>query len=189
MSPQETLQYWQVVLVQSPVRSLTAPFLWVLVPVRVYLGPPRLEALFSLVLWKSYNQILLAFKVRFPGDSQVRKPDLGSEPSQQWENLLVLLFFSLWVTYQRVWDMKQWLLLCLWTWVFFFWWVLVSSCRWLFNICLWFWCSHRRRWAHVLLRHLEPKVGEYSFLMQFVFKHRWSSFLLCLLFYCCLFPS
>ena len=46
------------------------------------------------VLWKSCNQILLAFKVRFPGDSQplCQVPRLGSltwgsRPSQQWENL------------------------------------------------------------------------------------------------------
>ena len=46
------------------------------------------------VLWKSCNQIPLAFKVRFPGDSQsrCRVPRLGnltwgSRPSQQWENL------------------------------------------------------------------------------------------------------
>ena len=27
------------------------------------------------------------------------------------------------------------------------------SCRWLFSNYLWFWCSHRRRWVHVLLFH------------------------------------
>ena len=60
----------------------------------VLLCPPRLESLFPPVLWKSCNQILLAFKVRFPGDSQTLcwVPRLGSltwgsRPSQQWENL------------------------------------------------------------------------------------------------------
>ena len=37
---------------------------------KFYFCPLRLECLFPLVLWKSCNQILLAFKVRFPGDSQ-----------------------------------------------------------------------------------------------------------------------
>ena len=51
---------------------------------KIFLCPPRLKSLFSPVLWKSYNQILLAFKVRFPGDFPVplwdlqgRKPDMG----------------------------------------------------------------------------------------------------------------
>ena len=52
--------------------------------------------------WKSCSQILLAFKVRFPGDSQtlyqvprLRSLVWGSEPSQQWENffgIIVLQF-------------------------------------------------------------------------------------------------
>ena len=48
------------------------------------LFPPKLESLFPLVLLKPCNQIPLAFKVRFPGDSPVRflspqagKPDVG----------------------------------------------------------------------------------------------------------------
>ena len=58
------------------------------------------------VLWQFCNQIALTFKVRFSGDSQslCQIPRLGSltqgsEPSQQWENSLVLLFSSLWVTH------------------------------------------------------------------------------------------
>ena len=61
-----------------------------------YLVPP--------VLWKSYNQILLAFKVRFPGNSQslgwiprLGSLTWGSEPSQQWENsfcIIVLQFMG-----------------------------------------------------------------------------------------------
>ena len=49
--------------------GVTAPFLWVLVCTRFCLCPPRVESLFPPVLQKSYNQISLAFKVRFPGDS------------------------------------------------------------------------------------------------------------------------
>ena len=69
---------------------------------KFYFCPLRLECLFPLVLWKSCNQILLAFKVRFPGDSQSLCPIIrlgsltwGSEPSQQWENffgIIVLQF-------------------------------------------------------------------------------------------------
>ena len=98
--PQETLQHEQVVWIVSC--GVTAPFLWVLVCANFCLCPPRLESLFPQVLWKSYNQIPLAFKVRFPGDSQslCQIPRLGSlmwgsEPSQQWENffgIIVLQF-------------------------------------------------------------------------------------------------
>ena len=55
--------------------------------------PPQLESLFPSVLWKSCNQILLTFKVRFPGDSQslcpitrLRGTAWGSEPSRQCES-------------------------------------------------------------------------------------------------------
>ena len=54
--------------------------------------------LFPPVLWKSCNQILLVFLVRFPGGSQslCRIPRLGSlmwdsEPSQQWENFFFII--------------------------------------------------------------------------------------------------
>ena len=70
----------------------------VLVHARFCLCPPCLESLFSPVLWKSYNQISLACKVRFPGDSQslCQIPRLGSlmsgsEPSQQWENFFGII--------------------------------------------------------------------------------------------------
>ena len=62
------------------------------------LCPPRLESLFPPVLWKSCNQIPLAFKVRSPGDSQslFQIPRLGtlrwgSEPVQQWENFFGII--------------------------------------------------------------------------------------------------
>ena len=50
--------------------GVNAPFLWVLVRARFCLCPPRVLCLFPLLLWKSYNQIPLPFKVRCPGDSQ-----------------------------------------------------------------------------------------------------------------------
>ena len=60
---------------------------------------PRLESLFPPVLWKSCNQIPLAFKVWYPGDSQslYQIPRLGSltwgsEPSQQQENFFWYYF-------------------------------------------------------------------------------------------------
>ena len=83
--------------------GVTAPFLWVLVQARFCLCPARLESLFPPVLWKSCNQIPLAFKVRSPGDSQslFQIPRLGtlrwgSEPVQQWENffgIIIILQF------------------------------------------------------------------------------------------------
>ena len=81
--------------------GVTAPFLWVLVHRRFRLCPARLESLFPSVLWKFYNHSSLAFKGRFPGDSQPLRctPRLwiltwGSEPSQQCENfgIIVLQF-------------------------------------------------------------------------------------------------
>ena len=57
--------------------GVSAPFLWVLVCAWFCLCPPSLESLFPLVLWKSCNQIPLGFKVRFPGDPQAGKPDVG----------------------------------------------------------------------------------------------------------------
>ena len=69
---------------------------------KVLFVPFKIGASVSPVLWKSYDQIPLAFKVRFPGDSQFfcQVPRLGSltwgsEPSQQWENffgIIVLQF-------------------------------------------------------------------------------------------------
>ena len=49
--------------------GVTAPFPWVLVHARFCLCPWSVEFLFSLVLWKSCNQILQEFKFRFPGNS------------------------------------------------------------------------------------------------------------------------
>jgi len=78
-----------------------APFLWVLVCTRFCLCPPRVESLYPPDLWKSYNQILLHFKSRFPGNSQslCRIPRLrslmwGSKPSQQWENFFGIIILQ-----------------------------------------------------------------------------------------------
>ena len=63
--------------------GVSALFFWVLMHTRFWLCPPRLESLFSPVLWKSCNQIPVAFEVRFPRipSSFVRspggKPDMG----------------------------------------------------------------------------------------------------------------
>ena len=85
---------------------VTSPFLWALVYTRFCLCPPRLEPLFPPVLWKSYNQILLAVKARFPGGSQPLCwiPRLGglmwgSEPWQEWKNIFVTIALQLWVTH------------------------------------------------------------------------------------------
>ena len=72
---------------------VTYPFPWVLVHTRFCLCPLRAESLFPPILCKSCNQVLLAFKVKSPGDSQSlcwipRLESLvwGLEPSQQCKN-------------------------------------------------------------------------------------------------------
>ena len=59
-------------------------------------------SLFPPVLWKSCNQISLAFKVRFPGGAQsfCWIPSLGSltwgsEPPQWWENFFGIIVLQL----------------------------------------------------------------------------------------------
>ena len=86
---------------------VTAPLLWVLVHAKFCLCPPRLECLFPSVLWKAYNQIPLALKAKFPGDSQSLCiiPRLGgltwgSELSQQWDNFFGIIVLQLVVTQQ-----------------------------------------------------------------------------------------
>ena len=82
----------------------TALFLWVLVPARfcLTLQDKSLFAPGFPVLWKSCNQISLAFKVRFPGDSRCicQIPSLGSltwcsKPSQQWGNFSVIIVLQI----------------------------------------------------------------------------------------------
>ena len=79
--------------------AVTAPFLSVLVCSRFCLCPLRLELLFP---QSCGNQILLAFQVRFPGDSQSLwwVPRLGSliwgsEPLWQWENVFGIIVLQL----------------------------------------------------------------------------------------------
>ena len=81
--------------------GVSAPFTWVLLHTRVCLC---LQESVYPVLWKFYNQILLTFKVWFPGDSQSLCwiPRLGSrfwglELLQQSENFFGILFSSLWI--------------------------------------------------------------------------------------------
>ena len=119
--------------------GVTTPFLWVLAYTRFRLCTPRLGSLLPRVLWKSYNQILLTFKVRVRGDFQAlcQIPRLGSlmwgsEPSQQWENffgIIVLQFVGHPPSGWGVWfycdgalpTILLKLLLCLWMWDIFSW--------------------------------------------------------------------
>ena len=83
--------------------GITAPFIWVLMHTGFCLCcPPRVESLFSPVLWKSCKHIPLTFKVRFPGDSLsfCQIPGLGSltwgsEPWQQWESFLGIIVLQI----------------------------------------------------------------------------------------------
>ena len=140
--------------------GVTAPFLWVLVSTRFYLclpspgtgepgGLPSLGlhrvghdwsdlAAAAAVLWKSYNQIPLASKVRFLGDSQsfsripmLRSLTWGSEFSQQWEiffGIIVLQFVGHPYGGYGIWLYRDCtpptilvhILLCLWMWSVFF---------------------------------------------------------------------
>ena len=113
---------------------VSAPFLWVLVHVKFCLYPPSLEPLFPWVLWKAYNQIALAFKVRLPGDflvplldSQNGKLDMGLKIFTTVGKLLWYYFSTVCGSpTQWVWDffnrdfapptISQGLLLCLCTW-------------------------------------------------------------------------
>ena len=131
---------------------VTAPLLWVLVWTKFCLCPPWLESLSPPVLWKTYNQIPLALKARFPGDSQslcwvpqAGNPDLGFRTfTTVWELLWVLLFSSLWVTHPAGMGFDFIVIAsllpsrCIFFVVSgrgvpFFWWVPVASCPWLFN--------------------------------------------------------
>ena len=82
--------------------GVTAPSAWVLMHTLLCMCPPRVESLFSAILSKSCNQILLAFKVWFSRNSSscCRTPRLGSltwgsEASLQWVDfcgIIVLQF-------------------------------------------------------------------------------------------------
>ena len=78
--------------------GVTAPFSWVLVHTRFC----ALQESVSQVLWKFYNQIPLAFKVKFSGSSQSLCwiPRLGNllctlELSEQWENFFGIIVLQI----------------------------------------------------------------------------------------------
>ena len=80
--------------------GVTAAFPWILVCL------PRVESLFPPLLWRSCNQILLAFKVRFPGDpspfarSPCWKAWYGAQNIREnGRTSLVFLFSTLWAAH------------------------------------------------------------------------------------------
>ena len=146
--------------------GVTAPFLWVLVCAIFCLCPPRLESLIPPVLW-----IIIKSHWLSRSDSLgIPSPFDGFLVWEAWsgvQNLhnsgktsLVLLFSSLWVTHVVSMGF-DFIMICtlpnislrllLWAGAIFFWQVPASSCWWLFNHYLQFWCSCRRNWVHVLL--------------------------------------
>ena len=122
--------------------EVPVPFPWVLVHARFCLWPRRVESLFPPFLWKSCNEIPLAFKVKFPGDSLSLcwMPWLGIQrgiwPGTQNLRssgrtsliLIVLQFVGHPPSGYGIWfyhdcappTISLWLLLCLWTWIIFF---------------------------------------------------------------------
>ena len=88
------------------------PFPWVLFHIRFCLCSLRMESLFPPVLWKSYSQILLPSRSSSLG---IPSPFVGSPGREAWcgvQNLhnsertsLVLLFSSLQVIHQQVWNL------------------------------------------------------------------------------------
>ena len=113
-------------------------FPWVPMHTLLCVCPPRVDSLFPPVLSKSCNQIPLAFKVWFSGNSSshFRTPSLGSltwgsEPSLLWVDfcgISVLWFVSHPHSSYGIWfycnctppTVSLWLLLCLWMWGIFF---------------------------------------------------------------------
>ena len=118
--------------------GVTAPSPWVLMCTLLCVCPPRVESLFPSVLLKSCNQIPLAFKVWFSGNSpsHCQAPRLGSlmwgsEPSLQGVDfcgIIVLQFVSHSPSGYGIWfygdcappTVSLWFLLCLWMWGIFF---------------------------------------------------------------------
>ena len=113
-------------------------FPWVPMHTLLAVCPPKVESLFSPVLLKSCNQIPLAFKFWFSGNSfshcwtpRLGSLTWGSEPSLQWVDfcgIIVLQFVSHPPSSYGIWfycdcappTVSLWLLLCLWTWGMFF---------------------------------------------------------------------
>ena len=124
--------------------EVTAPLFWVLVHPQFCLCPPRVESLFHSFLWKAYNQIPLALKARFPGDSQSLcqipnweawlGPCEDSEPSQWCKDFFSFIVlqsvghppgsYGIWFDRDCTTDTMSYLTLrfplCLWTWGIFF---------------------------------------------------------------------
>ena len=82
--------------------GITVPLHWVLACTRFYLCLSRMESMFPPILWKSYNQILLIFQVRSPGDSQsvwqismMGNLMWGLKPSQQWEKFFGIIVLQI----------------------------------------------------------------------------------------------
>ena len=168
---QDTLQHKQVGLVQSPLGSLLLPP-WsdvhtaLSVPSKsdVSVSPRPVQVLQP---YPSSLLIILEFLLTLP-DPQVGKPDVGlrtctpvggllwyncspvcESPTQQlWDFILLWLCPSYHLFAASPLSLVV---------GYLFWWVPLSSCRWLFSCYLWFWCSCKREWAHILLLHrLEP---------------------------------
>ena len=137
----ETLTHSQVDLAQSPVGSLfLSPGSWCTQGIICALQEWSL--CFPTVLWESCNQILMAFKDRFPGDSQSLCWVPGLESLMWGLGITVLQFVVCPPNRFKIWFLS-WLHpshrlveaspLSLDVRVSFFWWVPVSSCCCLFN--------------------------------------------------------
>ena len=142
--------------------------------------PPRVEFLFPSVLLKSCNQIPLAFKVWFSGNSSCcHTPGLGSltwgsGPSLQSVDFCGIIVLQFWVTHLAVMGFDFIvivpLLPCHCTFFFVFGcgvsFLVSSSVLSMIVELLWFRCSCKREWAHVLLLcHLEP-ISKFSFIWK-----------------------
>ena len=141
--------------------------------------PPRVESLFPPVLLKSCNQILLAFKVWFSrnSSSHCRTPRLGSlmwgsEPSFHWVDFCGMCSPVCESPNQQLWD-----LILLWLFPsyvltvasplsldvgYLFWWVPLSSYRWLFSSYLWFRCSCKRESTSFYSAVLNQSPGHWT---------------------------
>ena len=127
----------------------------------------RSASLQSLILWEFLLPLL---------DPQVGMPDMGLRTFTPVSGLL-------WYNCSPVCDsptQQLWDLILLWLHPsyhliaasplsldvgYLFWWVPVSSCWWLFSSYLWFRCSCKREWTHILLLcHLEPISATFFFI-------------------------
>lgn len=130
---------------------------------RACMSPPRVEFLFSPILWNSCNQTTLTIKTRLSGGfssycwAPVRVSLVwGSAVSFLWENFLGMIFPSLWVAHLVDFILLKLLPSCC---GFFVLGCGISSstcfccCWWLYSSKLWVWCFHKKYWAHVLLLH------------------------------------